>query len=282
MNVGVVLSGGMAKGAYQIGVLKALNDFIPLDNIKFFSCSSVGALNGYAYATQKLGVAERMWRELCADQCKLTINQVLRDNMLWKNIVQLCDPPRLNSKFYCCLFDYSRFNVVYKELSSTNSSLLPLHLCASVTLPLCKKAVKIGESSYFDGAIIDNIPVYPLVKHDLYYIICVHFDDISYQFENDIFDKKTIKIVVPCRSAIKQSIVLSKERIDEMIESGYVFAYEILRNVFAKGRENLEHIYRFIGTSDGRAKKRELRITGSACLTNINKFALKLTKRKIV
>ena len=53
MNIGLVLSGGMGKVAYQIGALRALNEFIPLKEIKYISFASVGVLNGYAYATDK-------------------------------------------------------------------------------------------------------------------------------------------------------------------------------------------------------------------------------------
>ena len=62
MNIGLVLSGGMGKGAYQIGALRALNEFIPLKEIKYISCASVGVLNGYAYATDNLDVAEDIWK----------------------------------------------------------------------------------------------------------------------------------------------------------------------------------------------------------------------------
>ena len=64
MNIGLVLSGGMAKGAYQIGALKALNHFIPLEEIKYISCASIGVLNGYAYATESLDRAEKMWKNI--------------------------------------------------------------------------------------------------------------------------------------------------------------------------------------------------------------------------
>ena len=50
MNIGLVLSGGMAKGAYQVGALTAIKEIIPDGNIKYISASSVGALNSYAYA----------------------------------------------------------------------------------------------------------------------------------------------------------------------------------------------------------------------------------------
>ena len=32
-KIGLVLSGGFAKGAYQIGILKALDEFVAYDNI---------------------------------------------------------------------------------------------------------------------------------------------------------------------------------------------------------------------------------------------------------
>ena len=60
MNIGLVLSGGMAKGAYQIGALKAILNFLPIDEIKYISCASVGTLNGYAFAVNKLEHAEKI------------------------------------------------------------------------------------------------------------------------------------------------------------------------------------------------------------------------------
>ena len=46
MNIGLVLSGGMAKGAYQVGALKAINELFPKGSIKYISASSIGVLNG--------------------------------------------------------------------------------------------------------------------------------------------------------------------------------------------------------------------------------------------
>ena len=46
MKIGLVLCGGMAKGAYQIGVLRAIREFVPREDITTISCASVGVLNG--------------------------------------------------------------------------------------------------------------------------------------------------------------------------------------------------------------------------------------------
>jgi predicted acylesterase/phospholipase RssA len=60
-RIGVVLTGGGAKGAYQIGCLRALQDarLAPLDAI---SGVSVGAIHGVMLAAGKLDEAEAIWR----------------------------------------------------------------------------------------------------------------------------------------------------------------------------------------------------------------------------
>jgi predicted acylesterase/phospholipase RssA len=61
LRIGVVLTGGGAKGAYQIGCLRALQDagLSPLDAI---SGVSVGAIHGVMLAAGKLDEAEAIWR----------------------------------------------------------------------------------------------------------------------------------------------------------------------------------------------------------------------------
>ena len=53
-KIGLVLSGGLAKGAYQLGVLKAINELVRLEDIVAISASSVGTLNAYAFINQRL------------------------------------------------------------------------------------------------------------------------------------------------------------------------------------------------------------------------------------
>ena len=95
MKIGLVLSGGMAKGAYQIGALKALRNFIPPDKIEYMSCASVGVLNGYAYATDRIDKIEAMWETLCGNAAKLTIGQLLKSELLQDDINNLFAPDKL-------------------------------------------------------------------------------------------------------------------------------------------------------------------------------------------
>ena len=46
-KIGLVLGGGGAKGAYQVGVLKALEEHKLLRHVRYFSGTSIGAINGF-------------------------------------------------------------------------------------------------------------------------------------------------------------------------------------------------------------------------------------------
>lgn len=282
MNIGLVLSGGMAKGAFQIGALQALSQFIPPKEIKYISCASVGVLNGYAYATGNLRQAEQMWKSICNSDTRLIITQILRSSMLQQNIKNIYDADKkLTSTFYCSLLDLSHRDIVYKDLSTVANEQIPLYLKASVAMPIYNRSVQLENTAYYDGAMIDNIPVYPLMKHNIDYIICIYFDDTCYKFENTYFDNKIIKITFPCESMLKQSVVFKQDRIEKMLKDGYDRTKYILETVLAEGYENLDYIYQTIEHMN-RDNKGSLRITGDVLVTNLNKITQRLTKRKIL
>lgn len=283
MNIGLVLSGGMAKGAYQVGALRALSNYIPLEEIKYISCASVGVLNGYAYATQNLDGAEKIWKSMCSNNSRMLISQVLKSSMLQRNISRIYNHNKaLSSNFYCSLLDMSHKSLIYKNLAKVDHKNIPKYLRASVAMPIYNHAVKIGNTSYFDGAMVDNIPVYPLMKHNLDYIICIYFDDTCYKFENTYFDNKIIKLTFPCDSRLKQSLVFKKDSIDDMIQIGYDRTTEILTPIFSKGYDSLEYIYSTIDFINRNCSEKKLRITGDVLVTCLNKVTQRLAKRNSI
>ena len=283
MNIGIVLSGGMAKGAYQIGALKAINKFIPLEDAKYMSCASIGVLNGYAYATDNLQKAEQMWKDICNGDTRYFINQLLRSSLLQQNINNLYDNAKpLHSSFYCSLLDINSRHIVYKDLSKVDSEQIPKYLKASVAMPVYNRSVRIGKRAFYDGAMIDNIPVYPLLKHNLDYIICIYFVDTCYKFESTYFDNKVIKITFPSESTIKQSLIFNQESIDDMIKNGYDRTMYLLKTIFFEGYDKLEHIYDSIEFMNRSSRGNNLRITGDVLVTNLNRITQKLTRRKIL
>lgn len=282
MNIGLVLSGGMAKGAYQIGALKALNEFIPLSEVKYISCASVGVLNGYAYATETLANAEELWRDFCGNEKRVFITKVLRGETLQTGIKNLYTPHRhIENHFFSSLLDIKSRHVVYKDLSQVENEKMPLYLKASVAMPVYNRPVKVDNVSYYDGAVIDNIPVFPLVNHKLDYIICIYFDDVSYKFEKTGFDNKVIKVVFPSENIVRQSVIFTKDSICDMMVKGYDRTCGILNTVFRQGYRDIDYIYHTISEINSASKNSSLRLTGDVLVTNFNKIAQVLVKRNV-
>jgi len=283
MNIGLVLSGGMAKGALQLGALYALSECIPLEEIKYVSCASVGALNGYAYMTNKLERAKQMWSGLCNNGKKMGLYQFLKSDILQQSIINLYDPKdSLSSEFYCSLLESNIKNIVYKDLSKVDKNNILPYLKATVALPVCNRSVVVDGSGYFDGATVDNVPVFPLLDREIDYVICIYFDDICYKFESTEFDNKVIKITFPNETSLKQSFVFQQDSIDAMLEAGYERTKTILKQYFSDGYDNLEQIYRNIAFMNRNNKNSRLRLTGDVITTNFNKITQKLTRRKIL
>ena len=59
---GLVLAGGGAKGSYQVGVWRALQELHWVPDI--ITGASVGTLNGCMFAMGKAEEAEALWRSL--------------------------------------------------------------------------------------------------------------------------------------------------------------------------------------------------------------------------
>ncbi len=283
MEIGIVLSGGMAKGAYQIGALKAIKEILPKDSVKVMSASSVGILNAYSFATDKLEYATQMWSELCEDNARIFIGQLLKSSILQRNIKSLCsEHDCLTQDFYITLFDSVKYKITYKNLSNADKGEISDYLSAGISFPIYNRAVQIEGSTYYDGAMLDNIPIFPLKKHKTDYIICIYFDQADYIFENSEFDKTIIKLNFPSECFLRKSAVFEKENIIKMIDEGYKKAKNVLSYIFSDGFDDKESINSKILLMNQISENKKVRITGDVLVNNLNRITKKILKKKIV
>ena len=68
MKIGLVLAGGGARGAYEIGVWKALRELGIDQYIKVVSGSSIGALNSMLFVQGDIDFAEKLWKSITKEQ----------------------------------------------------------------------------------------------------------------------------------------------------------------------------------------------------------------------
>lgn len=171
-KIGLVLSGGLAKGAYQFGVIKAINELINYDSITAISASSVGILNAYAYINHELDTAEKIWQSVNCKNMTQFIRNVLQSDFLDEQIKKIPPCSNLQEKdFYITLLNATDKSIDYVNLKDTDPELIEKFIRAGITLPPFNKPYRIMTTEYFDGALVDNIPISPLVTADLDCII---------------------------------------------------------------------------------------------------------------
>lgn len=178
MKTAIVLSGGGARGAYQIGVWKALRKLrIRYDIV---TGTSVGALNGLMMVQGDYKIAKKLWTNIDyktifnSDFKKVDKNiyltymkQFIADGgMDITNLETLLDKVYSEKRFYGSKID---FGLVVYNLSNKKEELLTKHsinprnlkdfVIASASCYPAFKIKKIKGSKYIDGGYYDNLPI---------------------------------------------------------------------------------------------------------------------------
>jgi len=281
-NIGLVLSGGFAKGAYQIGVLKAIKESFGDERINYISSSSVGVLNAYAFVHDKMDEVEKMWRSLKFTGIRAFVNTYVRSQYVSDAIKEVaCGFSPDQPYFYAAYLDVNKLRLDYVNLRDVDPGTINEYLHASVSLPIFSRPVEIAGTKYADGAVIDNIPVRPIMSHPLDYAIVVHFDQHNYMFENSHFDGKLVKINFLDDKVIRDSLAFDKDSISYMIESGYEEAMTVFGMIFKNGLGDVEYIYKKIRFLNDLRGKKSFRLTGDIVVNNMNRVLKKVVRSRI-
>jgi predicted acylesterase/phospholipase RssA len=289
-DIGIVLAGGFAKGAYQVGVLQALDEVLASSTADtltsgeksncrlYISAASIGAVNACAYVMNRLDHAEKGWLGFNVKSTR-SLLKILRSQTHISSILEAFVGEKdfaIRRDLYVTCFNTSKVLLEYVNLRKVEPKRIKKYLRAGIAVPIFSKPVEIGGNNYLDGAMIDNIPISPLMKHHLDYIIVVHFDKNSYSFENEYFDNKLIKINFMDSQIIKSSFAFDRESISFMMKAGYEHSKAIFEIVFKNGVDDLDYIYKQTSFLNSLQNERQLRITGDVVVNNINKILKKI------
>ncbi|MCL2456986.1 MAG: patatin-like phospholipase family protein [Defluviitaleaceae bacterium] len=278
-NIGLVLSGGMAKGAYQIGALRAINEVFKPSAISYVSSASIGALNTYLYLTNSLEKGFELWNDVSKVNTRPWVTTLLKSNFLQNAIKSAISKEEIKNVFYVPLVNLRKRKLFYVDFGKASPDNIESYLRASVAMPIYNSAVQINEDYFYDGALIDNIPIQPVLKHSIDYIICIYFDTFNYTFESDCLDNKIIKMNFTDNSIVSNSIIFKGASIKYMLDEGYSKAKQILDYVFVNGIEDIDSIYSKINDLNSTNTNRNLRITGDVVVNNMNKITKKFMRR---
>lgn len=279
-HIGLVLSGGMGKGAYQVGALTAIDEFFRPSDFEYVSAASIGVLNTYAYLTDNLSEARKIWESVNLKGEKRFITSVLKSSFLQDTITAIISTETITNNFYVPLLDLANRELDYYNFRDIAPAEIDPYLRASIAMPFYNEGISIGEKSLYDGAVVDNIPIFPVLKHDLDYVICIYFDDFNYIFEDDSADNRIIKLTFPDDKIISNSVNVNHNAIMYMVNEGYSRTKRILSDIFSSGTDDLETVYHKIKQSNLCRSNKKIRITGDVVVTNMNKILKKVVRNK--
>lgn len=250
MKIGLCLSGGGAKGSYQAGVIKALNER-GISKFHSISGTSIGAINGYFIFTENVENLEKMWINLESNgenDTKIVDNTVDNSEVI-ENLSIIKDNSNKKINFYVNYVEVENSIMKEKVENLCNldkdevlnrikySSLLPFNpnYTGSVSEQF-KKDLKEGLYNGYklDGGLLRNTLIQPLIEDnvDKIIIISTRYD---YNLPRDIkgqYDENNIIIVRPKTIfSRKDTLRFENEFCNELFEEGYEIGKNIEINI---------------------------------------------------
>ena len=278
-RIGIVLSGGLSRGAYEIGCVNAIANYFGQENICCISSSSVGVLCGCAYACGKMPELADLWRRLNSVESGRSIIKLAKTPSLILKVRELAsENGPLSCECYATIWNFSKRAVEYVPLDQIEPGLRADYVQAAIAMPVVTRSVRIHGDICMDGGCIDNIPVFPLVEKDLDYIFCVYFEEQNYRFECPSFDRKIIKLNHFPANGRLDAFIYDPTAVDNMIRYGYEYTSKCIDLIFSD--DDREEIYRRIQNSEPFPAKR--RLTADFVMNHISKMMSHISKRKIL
>ena len=221
---GLVLEGGGAKGAYQIGAWKALREAGV--KLKGIAGTSVGALNGALICMGDYENARKVWenitysRIMSVDDEKMEylFRQKKLDMDMVKDALEFMkeggiDVAPLRALIHDCIdeqkimhspidlyiltFDVDEWKELDIDIKKSDPSLIQDFLLASAYIFPLFKNEKLHGKTYVDGGAIDNVPLGSLVSRGYQDIIMIRIFGIGREKKVKIPEGTTVYTVAP-------------------------------------------------------------------------------------
>ena len=259
----IALEGGGARGAYQIGAWRALEEA----GIRYNAVSgtSVGALNGAFMAMRDLPRAEKIWKEIryshVMDVDDATMRRIIRmdyrnfeefrsamkairsvlqeggldSDPLRQMLEQNLDCDRLRSSgvaFFLTAYDLSDFKALELDAAALTDEQLKDMLMASSNFPAFKQE-RISGKLYADGGLHDVVPISALLRHGCRDIIVLRLYGLGFEKRVKIPADVTVTTIAP-EESLGNMLDFSQAQSNLNMTQGYFDAQRVLYGLYGK------------------------------------------------
>lgn len=257
---GLVLEGGGAKGAYQIGAWKALKE--ANIRIKGIAGTSVGALNGALICMGDLEKAESLWENISYSQIMSVDDKIMEDIFKQKKIsrdalkdmmdyisdggvditplkeliAECVDEEKIQNSpmdLYIHTFSVDEMRELNVDLKEIEPELIKDFLLASSYIFPIFKSEKLHGKTYIDGGAINNVPVDTLIEKEYKDIIIVRIFGIGREKKVKIPEDTTIYTIAPTVS-LGSILDFNPKRSKMHLKRGYFDTMRVLYGLAGK------------------------------------------------
>jgi NTE family protein len=266
-KMGLVFAGGGGKGAYQIGVWKALKALGIDKNISAISGTSIGALNAMLFLQGKYEEAEDIWINTSQEKMLPIDEKIILRNMFYitksknniKDMLEMEEKLKeygtvsrdglneliekyldyeaislIDKECFICCSEVPDIRAEYFNIKKFDSSSLKTLLYATSAIPLVFERENIDGRFYMDGGLTDNAPVKPLYDTGCDIIIVIYFDKRK-RIDKSLYPNSKVIEMLPSKDLggwLRGTLNFSKHDAIDRILEGYKDGVTIFSEVF--------------------------------------------------
>ncbi len=261
---GIVLEGGGARGAYQIGAWKALQE--NKVRIKGISGASVGALNGALMCMDDLEKAEHIWENITYSQVMdvddAQMEKIMSSSFKSRNlqeilgamkriltegglditplrnlIMETVDEEKIRSSrrdLFVVTYSISDRKKIVADVKKLPQGQIGEMLLASAYF-LAFKNEKLGGKRYVDGGSVDNVPIDPLLEAGYKDILVLRIYGLGRDSERFLEIPEGVRLYrIAPRQDLGGILDFSKKKAQKNMLLGYYDAMRLLYGLWGK------------------------------------------------
>ena len=259
-KIGLVLEGGGVKGAYQVGALRAIEEYgIHFDGVVG---TSIGAVNGALYLEGGYKKMYDMWKTIDTDtifpvdmqylknikekeidlntlvyvgKMALTVREILKKthaqcSAFLAEHVSEADLRKSPLDYGCVAYDLSDRKPVEVMKEDVKDGELVDYIIASATFPGLP-AKKIEHKKFIDGGVWDNMPVNLIARHGYKKILVIrtNLEEKQPKRKFEFGDDVEVRYIIP-RVYLGKAMAFSHDKVISLMAKGYGDAIVALDN----------------------------------------------------
>lgn len=208
-RVGLVLSGGGLRGIGHLGAIKALHEYGYQPDV--ISGCSAGAIIGALYAggyspdeILKIALESDLFPKT---SLRFRLSGFMDNSFLIRLFQKHLSKnhfEKLDIPLYVAVTDFRKGEIAYLHAGDLDEAIL-----ASSSIPFLFSPVKTNDTLYYDGGILNNLPVEP-IRDQCDFLIGVHVNSLEKSVEAHSSTVKTMDRII--HLAINQSVYRNAEK----------------------------------------------------------------------